>query len=104
MINLKNLITENTKTIKVLIKSRERGDQNVSFLVFIQGDVFVFLPKSSKDLDKLEKVDHDNIVDSILSYLKKHTKLDFNWSVSYNQHGAGYGFEMDHNKIIGLLK
>lgn len=104
MIKLKELITENTKTIKVLVKNKNLGDQNISFLVFIQSEVFVFLPKSSKDLDKIINVEHENVIDSIISYLKKHTKLDFEWSTSYNSSGAGYGFEMNHNKILGMLK
>lgn len=104
MIKLKDLITENTKVIKVLLKSRKQGDQNVSFLTFTQNEVFVFLPKSNKDLDKIDKLEQDDVVDSILLYLKKHTKIDFTWSLSYNRSGAGYGFEMDHNKIIGMLK
>jgi hypothetical protein len=105
MINLKSLITESTKNIKILVKGK-RGDidQYVSFTVFVQSGVFVLLPKTSKDLDKLDLVNHDDAVDSMIKYLKKNTKIDFQWSLHYNSVGAGYGFEIDYNKLLNQLK
>jgi len=104
MINLKQLINESTKNIKVVIKgNRGDVDQNVAFTVFVQNGVFVFLPKSSKDLDKLELVEHNNAVDAMLKYLKRTTKIDFEWSLHYNSTGAGYGFELDYNKLLNQL-
>jgi len=104
MINLKSLLKENTKNVKILIRNKVLGDQNVSFLIFIQGSTFILLPKSSKDLDKLEPMIHQDIVDGLLTYLEKHTKLSFKWSISYNTHGAGYGFDLDLDKIMEKLK
>ena len=99
MINLKSLLTENTKNVKISIKS-----VSVAFLIFIQGNTFVLLPKTSKDLDKLDLVIHDDIADTLLKYLEKQTKLNFKWSNSYNNYGAGYGFDLDLDKIMEKLK
>lgn len=105
MIKLKSLLTEGSKNVKILINGNKGDiDQNVAFSVYESDNVFVFLPKTSKDLDKIDLVNHDNVVDSLLSYLKKHTNLEFKWDLGYNSRGAGYGFKMDLDKILKKLK
>jgi hypothetical protein len=102
-IKLKSLITEDSKNVKILIKApKGQKDEYVAFSVHEYDGVFVFLPKKSVELDKLELVELDDIVDSMLVYLTKMTKLDFKWNSSYV--GAGYGFSLDLYKILQKFK
>ena len=105
MINLKSLIAESSKNIKLLIKGK-KGDpyQLVSFSVHESDGVFVLLPKSSKELDKLDLLDHDEVVESLKTHLKRMTDLEFKWDLNYNNHGAGYGFKLNYEYIIKKIK
>jgi len=101
MINLRQLITENTKHVKILIKgNRGEVDQLVSFMIYVDSGTIVFLPKTSKDLDKLDLIDNEIVGDSLTNYLKKSIKLDFKWDVSHNATRAGYGFAFDYDKLL----
>lgn len=103
MINLKNLITEGNKNVKVLIRGgKEAGDTLVHFSVYTTNDLFVFLPKTHKMLDALIPYDESDTAKSIETYLKLHTKLDFDYNPSYV--GAGYGFTLNFDKILKQLK
>ena len=102
MINLKQLITEGSKSVKIYFKVKESSTQNGAFSVFEYDGVFVFLPKTSKDLDKLELVEYNTLVETLLDYLKKQTSLQFDWDPTYR--GAGYGFNLNLNQILNKLK
>jgi len=102
MINLKNLITEGNKNVKVLIKGGKDGDTLVHFSVYTTNDLFVFLPKTSKMLDVLMPYNETDIGKSIETYLKKHTNLQFDYNPTYV--GAGYGFTLNFDKILSKLK
>jgi len=101
MINLKELINEGTKNVKLLVRNRTNTDELVQFSVYTTNDLFIFLPKSSKMLDILEEVDESVIAKSIEMYLKKRTNLVFDYNPTYI--GAGYGFTLNFDKILTKL-
>lgn len=104
MINLKSLITESSKNVKVLIKgAKGESDQSVQFLVSDHDNVFVFMAKTSKDLDKLDLVGLDDTHESLLKYLETKTNIKFKWDYGYNKNGAGYGFKIDTESILKKL-
>ncbi len=105
MIKLKSLITESGKNIKILIKGKKgEVDQLVTFAVHESDGVFVLLPKTSKELDKLDLTEHDSSVETMKEYLKKSTNIEFKWDLQYNSRGAGYGFKINYDKIINKIK
>jgi len=73
MIQLKNLILEGSKNIKVLIKGNK--DIPILFSVYEYNGIFTFLPKTMTETEKLAKYDTHNIVQSILNLSKILKKL-----------------------------
>ena len=109
MINLKQLITESTKNIKMTFKGNGKHTQTVQFLFHINNDTFVLLPKTATELDKLETIESEYfnyspgvVVETMLEFLKKKSKIKFRPHTSYS--GAGYGFQVVLDDIFDKIK
>ena len=83
--------------------AKGEADQLVQFSISAHDNVFVFMAKTSKDLDKLDLVELDATHESLLKYLETKTNLKFKWDYGYNKNGAGYGFKLDLDSILKKL-
>ena len=108
MIKLKNLISE-SKKLKLNFRNVLPGgidaSVDVEFSAIIVDDRFVFLPKTSKDLDKIDtlKLYKEDVAVLIENRINSQFKeVEFKYDKSYQ--GAGYGFNIDLNKILNKLK
>ena len=108
MINLKNLITEGSKKVTIPFRHVQKGgkedDQKVDFSVHIHNHVITFLPKTSKDLDKINYLGHtkDDMSVLIKNHVKRTSKVELVPDTYYP--GAGYGFNINYDKIISQIK
>ena len=108
MINLKQLITEG-KVIKLPFRKVLPGGIDAGFealfSVYAHDSRIALIPKSSKELDKLDTLDfhREDIGVLIKNRLNDQFKeVKFNYDKNYQ--GAGYGFTIDMHSIIKKLK
>lgn len=117
MIKLKDILYEGYggHTVKIHIRSldRNKSDQYPAFLVKLAGNyqdepIIQFIPKSSKDLDKIKELGDDDasikeaVLKSLKAFAEKKTKQQF---FMYNQYpGAGYGLIMNLEGIVSKIK
>lgn len=111
MIQLKQLLTEGNKIIKMNFRKVLPGgidsSRNVEFSVFTWSEParFIFLPKTSKDLDKIDELnlrweDVGVLIENRLNDQFK--EVEFKHDRKY--HGAGYGFVINYDKILNKIK
>ena len=108
MINLKQLITEG-KRIKLNFRNVLPGGIDASVDVEFQVNSYdgrlLILPKTSKDLDKLDTLllDREGIAIIIENRINDQFKeIEFKRDNTYQ--GAGYGFTVDLEKVVKKLK
>ena len=74
MINLKQLLTEDKKVkikFRKVLPGGKDASRDVEFSVYMwDGPRVIFLPKSSKDLDKLDELDFTINFEKILNKIK----------------------------------
>lgn len=99
MIKLKNLLKE--ESIKIDIKNIK----DVNFGIHSNGITIIFIPKTSKDVDKLDELGFTQyqIQDILVEYCKKKLRgFEFDRSISYK--GAGFGVDLDMDSLIKKLR
>lgn len=109
MINLKQLLTEDKKVkikFRKVLPGGKDASRDVEFSVYMwNGPRVIFLPKSSKDLDKLDELDlyKEDIAVLIENRVNSQFKeVEFKYDRRY--HGAGYGFTINFEKILNKIK
>lgn len=78
-------------------------DAVITFAVSAYENSYIFLVKTSKDLDKLEDVDEDDITRNIIEFANSKFK-DVKFIINNNYLGVGYALVIDTNSIITKLK
>tara|TARA_B110000285_G_C14969331_1_gene535738 strand:- start:133 stop:504 length:372 start_codon:yes stop_codon:yes gene_type:complete len=91
-----NLITE--KDVKIEIE-----EEKVTFMLHEYENNYVFIAKSSKDLDKLMDIDKDMIPVKLLEFANnKFKEIKFIRNNGYL--GAGYALMIDTDSVVNKLK
>jgi hypothetical protein len=108
MIKLKQLISEGKKVkynFRNVLPGGIDASVDVEFSAMVSDNRFIFLPKTSKDLDKIETLNLDRSSIEILLENRINEKLKGIELVRDKTYqGAGYGFVIDLNKILNKLK
>lgn len=108
MINLKALITESKNTklhFRNVLPGGIEADEDVLFSVNAYNGRITLLPKSNKELDKLDRLgfsNRDSLGDLIAVILNRPLKdVELKYDDSYP--GAGFGFIVDLEKLVKKL-
>lgn len=109
MINLKKLIVE-AKQVKLHFRNVLPGgieaDEDIQFSVSVYNDRIIYIPKTSKDLDKIDSLNYtnrDSLGDLIAVIINRQFKeIELKYDDTYV--GAGFGFVVDLEKILKKIK
>ena len=111
MIQLKQLISEGAASKYVVdfrnvLPGGKEADVKVTFSVYTNNDRIIFMPASSKELDKLMALPiykySEDVAVIIAGHVNRKNKLTFN--VDTNYPGAGYAIKVDINDVVKGLK
>jgi tricorn protease-like protein len=108
MIKLKQLISEGKKVkynFRNVLPGGIDASVDVEFSVMVYDNRFIFLPKTSKDLDKIETLNLDRSAIEILLENRVNDKLKgIELTRDKTYQGAGYALILDLNQILNKLK
>lgn len=78
---------------------------DVEFSIHLSDSTFVFIPKSSKELDKIDTLPLDKVEVGLLMENRINAQFkEIEFKLNKNYSGAGYGFSIDLDKILNRIK